>query len=610
MVTVNLLKAYKNEVLWISADDYLYSYDKERFYKHTNDAQLHNKLSRFSFSIKDIYPISATEVLLAESNALSIFKEGHVVYNSYLDDNIELRIEAIERESDSSFFLGTFNGLWTFCNKRFEYLGIRNPLLKERITDIVVYNKQGDYILGTKGSGLIVKNKDSIFQVTRSNGLSSNSITSMWMSGDELWVGTNNGLNLIDIRELGKASPRIAVMKKEHGLISNEITQLKGNDALIYIVTPAGLTIFDRDKYQPVQYNPPVYISRLSIMNQDTLPSDAYRLAYNQNFIVISYTGISFRDGGNLRYKYRLKGLDNEWVLTDNSEVEYAFLPPGKYHFEVIAINSDGQESVVPATLQFVILPPLWQKWWFILLVLLFVGALFFYLYSRRLRAISKEHALQSDLNWYRQQALSRQMDPHFVFNTLNSIQSYIIKNDRLASSQYLSKFARLMRLILNNSQNHAVPLSDEIAALNLYMELESLRFQHKFEYSINTDVSVDPETCYIPAFLIQPFVENSIWHGIMGLKSVGVIKINFKMAEGQLLCVIEDNGVGREKSFEMKGESELKKKSLGISLVKSRLNILNNYYGVHMSVNFTDLYNEDHSPAGTRVSINLPVIR
>lgn len=610
LATVNLLRAYKNEVLWINTEDYLYSYDKEHFYKHTNDAQLQNKLSRFSFSIKDIYPISATEVLLAESNALSILKEGHVVYNSYLDDNVELRIEAIERVSDSSFLLGTFNGLWTFCNKKFEYLGIRNPLLKERITDIIVYNNQGDYILGTKGSGLIVKNNDSIFQLTRSTGLSSNSITSMLISGHELWVGTNNGLNLIDIRELGKASPRIVILKKEHGLISNEITQLKGNDAQVYIVTPAGLTIFDRNKYQPVKYNPPIYVSGLSIMNRDTVPSDDYRLAYNQNFIVISYTGISFRDGGNLHYKYRLKGLDNEWVMTDNSEVEYAFLPPGKYQFEVLAINSDGQESLSPATLQFVILLPLWKKWWFILLVILFIGFLSYYLYSHRMRTIRKEHNLQSDLNWYRQQALSRQMDPHFVFNTLNSIQSYIIKNDRLASSQYLSKFARLMRLILNNSQNHAVPLSDEIAALNLYMELESLRFQNRFEFNISTDISVDPETCYIPAFLIQPFIENAIWHGIMALQTNGVINVNFKMEEGNLLCVIEDNGVGRKKSLEMKGESELKKKSLGISLVKSRLNILNNYYGVNMSVKFTDLYNADHSPAGTRVSLNLPIIK
>ena len=610
---VNILHAYKDEVLWLVTDDYLYSYDKSHFHKHINnysdEVSSVLKLSRFSFSIKNIYPISATEVLLAESNALSIFKDGKVVYNSFIDDNIELRIEAIAKGADSTYLLGTFNGLWTFCNSRFEYLGIESPLLKERITDIAVYNDRGDYILATKGSGIIVKTRDSILQISRLKGLSSNSVTSLLILGNTLWVGTNNGLNLIDLEELGKPSPHILVMKKEHGLISNEITQLKGNEAFVYIVTSAGVTIVDRAKYKPESYRPPIYISGLSIMKKDTSISDDYKLSYDHNFIIISYTGISFRDGGNLHYKYRLKGLSNEWVYTNNTEVEYAFLPPGNYQFEVLAINSDGEESPVSAAMQFVILPPFWKTWWFILLAILATATPLFFYISYRLRVIKKEHQLQNDLNWYRQQALTRQMDPHFVFNTLNSIQSYVIKNDRLASSQYLSKFARLMRLILNNSQNQAIPLSDEISALNLYMELESLRFQYKFEYSIETDASVDTENSYIPAFIIQPFIENAIWHGIMGLKTVGIININFVRDNGQLLCTVQDNGIGRVKSREMKVEGDIKRKSLGISLVQSRLKLLNDFYGVEMSFNFTDLYNDNATPAGTRVTINLPLI-
>lgn len=610
---VNMLRAYNDEVLWLVMDDYLYSYDKTHFHKHINNSYKKSnddlKSSRFSFSVKDLYPISATEVLLAETNALSVFKDGRVVYNSFIDDNIELRIEAIEKGADSTFLLGTINGLWAYSKSRFEYLGIQNPLLKQRITDIVVYNKHGDYILGTKGSGIIVKVGDSILQISRLKGLSSNSVSSLFLSGSHLWIGTNNGLNLISVKELGKPNPRILIMKKEQGLISNEITQLKGNEDFVYIVTTAGVTIIDRKKYKPKAYLPPIYISGLSIMKKDTLVSDDYKLSYDHNFIIISYTGISFRDGGNLQYKYRLKGLDDDWIYTNNTEVEYAFLPGGKYQFEVLAINSEGEESPESATMQFVILPPLWKTWWFVLLAILATATPLFFYISYRLRVIKKEHQLQNDLNWYRQQALTRQMDPHFVFNTLNSIQSYVIKNDRLASSQYLSKFARLMRLILNNSQNQAIPLSDEISALNLYMELESLRFQHKFEYSIETDASVDTENSYIPAFIIQPFIENAIWHGIMGLKTVGIININFVRDNGQLLCTVQDNGIGRVKSREMKVEGDIKRKSLGISLVQSRLKLLNDFYGVEMSFNFTDLYNDDATPAGTRVTINLPLI-
>jgi ligand-binding sensor domain-containing protein len=609
---IKLLKSFKNKLLWIITDDYVYSFDKNVYKKFINNFKridINSRGSRSIFNVKDIYPISESEILLGEARGLSILKDGDVIYNSFYNDNVELRIESIERETDSSFLLGSLNGLWRFTGSRYEFLGVGSPLLKQRITDIVAFGEKDKYILGTKGSGLVVSMNDTIKQISRLKGLSSNSITSLLITGNDLWVGTNSGLNLIDIRDIGKANPNIVVFKKEQGLISNEINQLAGNKDYIYIATNAGLTVFDRKKHNPVKYVPPVYINSVSIMKRDTLVADNYRLLYNQNFITISYYGISFRDGGNLLYKYRLKGLSDDWVTTNNLEVEYAFLPPGDYRFEVIAINSDGIESSAPAVLNFVILSPFWKTWWFILLSVLAIIAGSFMFYSYRLRQIKKEHALQNDTNWYRQQSLTRQMDPHFVFNTLNSIQSYIIKNDRMASSQYLSKFAKLMRLILNNSQKQAVPLSNEIAALNLYMELESLRFQQKFEFSIKCDSSVDTEASFIPAFLIQPFIENAIWHGIMGLKTIGIISVNFTKVAGQLICTIEDNGIGREKSKAMKSETEKARKSLGISLVESRLNLLNNFYGVDMKVVFTDLYADDKTPAGTRVVINLPII-
>lgn len=607
-----VLESWRDSLLWIGTNEYLYSYNGKKMTRFINNYKFieENTISsRKVFSLKDIGFMGSDKILLGESRGLSILKDGDVIYNSFYNDNVELRIESIERETDSSFLLGALNGLWRFTGSRYEFLGVGSPLLKQRITDIVAFGEKDKYILGTKGSGLVVSINDTIRQISRLNGLSSNSITSLLLTGNDLWIGTNGGLNLIDIRDIGKENPNVVVLKKEHGLISNEINQLAGNEDYIYIATNAGLTVFDRKKHKPVQYIPPVYINSISIMKRDTLVADNYRLSHNQNFITISYYGISFRDGGNLLYKYRLRGLSDEWVTTNNLEVEYAFLPSGDYMFEVVAINSDGNESLVPAKLHFVILSPFWKTWWFISLSVLAIIAVSYAYYAHRLRQLKKEHALQNDSNWYRQQSLTRQMDPHFVFNTLNSIQSYIIKNDRMASSQYLSKFAKLMRLILNNSQNQAIPLSNEIDALNLYMELESLRFHHKFEFSINYDSSVDIETSYIPAFLIQPFIENAIWHGIMGLKSIGIISVGFTKDAGQLICTIEDNGIGRAKSKAMKSETEEAKKSLGISLVESRLKLLNDFYGTNMKVVFTDLYAADKTPAGTRVVINLPII-
>jgi LytS/YehU family sensor histidine kinase len=225
------------------------------------------------------------------------------------------------------------------------------------------------------------------------------------------------------------------------------------------------------------------------------------------------------------------------------------------------------------------------------------------------MKQIRKEHGLRNDIDWYRQQALAKQMDPHFVFNTLNSIQSFIIKNDRLASSQYLSKFARLMRIILNSSQKQAVPLSDEISALSLYLELESLRFQQKFDFNLVVDPSIDSSACFIPAFLIQPFIENAIWHGIMGLKETGRIDIEFQKNRNQLTCIVEDNGIGRKRSMELKTAVPVTKQSYGIALVESRLALLNNLYDIDIKIRFVDLYNENGQPSGTRVIINLPLI-
>jgi LytS/YehU family sensor histidine kinase len=323
----------------------------------------------------------------------------------------------------------------------------------------------------------------------------------------------------------------------------------------------------------------------------------------------VSFNGISFRHGNNLEYRYRLKGLNDRWISTTNSQVDFAFLPPGQYEFQVYALAGVGLENPRPKSIQFIIHPPLWRTWWFLPLALLLLLSMIFGVYRRRLSQIKARHKLETSIDLYRQQSLTRQMDPHFVFNSLNSIQSYIIKNDRISASSYLSKFSKLMRLILSNSQSSDVLLQDEIHALNLYLELESLRFQHKFEYELRVDPDIDLNITYIPAFLIQPFVENAIWHGIMHLEEQGRITIDFIRNEDQIVCTIEDNGVGRLRSKAIKNETGRQRPSFGINLVESRLELLSGVYNMNMKVVFIDLQNEKGEAAGTQVIVNLPLI-
>jgi len=204
---------------------------------------------------------------------------------------------------------------------------------------------------------------------------------------------------------------------------------------------------------------------------------------------------------------------------------------------------------------------------------------------------------------------LRQQMNPHFIFNTLNSIQYYMYQNDKLATNTYLTKFSSLMRKILDNSTKTSIPLRDELDALTLYLDLERLRFKDKFNYEIYVDEEIDPLLYKVPTMLIQPYVENSICHGLMPKDENGVVKIGMKLNEDHIVCTIEDNGIGRQAAQERRKMKDPNHNSLGTRIVSSRLDLVNSLYGTSLNTVYTDLKNEQGEPEGTRVEIHIPVI-
>jgi tetratricopeptide (TPR) repeat protein len=204
---------------------------------------------------------------------------------------------------------------------------------------------------------------------------------------------------------------------------------------------------------------------------------------------------------------------------------------------------------------------------------------------------------------------LRQQMNPHFIFNTLNSIQYYMYQHDKLATNNYLTKFSSLMRKVLENSQHTAVPLRDELDALNLYLELEMIRFRDKFSYSINVDDEIDTLLYKVPTMLIQPYVENSICHGLMPGDIKGTLKIDLLLENEYISCIIEDNGIGREAALEKRKKSEKNHNSLGTQIVTSRLDLVNALYGTSLKTIYTDLKNDKGEPVGTRVEIQIPIL-
>jgi tetratricopeptide (TPR) repeat protein len=204
---------------------------------------------------------------------------------------------------------------------------------------------------------------------------------------------------------------------------------------------------------------------------------------------------------------------------------------------------------------------------------------------------------------------LRQQMNPHFIFNTLNSIQYYMYQHDKLATNIYLTKFSSLMRKVLENSQHTSIPLRDELDALNLYLELEMIRFKDKFYYEIKVDDEIDTILYKVPTMLIQPYVENSISHGLMPAEGKGRISINLKLENEYISCIIEDNGIGREAAQELKRKSENNHNSLGTQIVSSRLDLVNAMYGTSLKTIYTDLKNINGESEGTRVEIQIPII-
>jgi tetratricopeptide (TPR) repeat protein len=231
-------------------------------------------------------------------------------------------------------------------------------------------------------------------------------------------------------------------------------------------------------------------------------------------------------------------------------------------------------------------------------------------LYSRsRISAKKRISDMNHKIAEITQANLRQQMNPHFIFNTLNSIQYYMYQHDKLATNNYLTKFSSLMRKVLENSQHTSVPLRDELDALNLYLELEKIRFKDKFDYQITIDEEIDTILYKVPTMLIQPYVENSICHGLMPAEGKGMVKIDLELKKDYISCIIEDNGIGREAAQEKKMNSEKGHNSLGTQIVSSRLDLVNSLYGTSLQTIYTDLKNDKGEPEGTRVELHIPIL-
>ena len=512
-------------------------------------------------------------------------------------------------ENDSLRFIATAaSGLFEYKGGQLIFMGDKHAVLNNPINDIQRLGHD-TLIVSIAGRGTFIWTTDSLISLNEKYGLVYDEVYEMRVDKNgNAWLSTNNGL--VRFKIVNSEIVNYTRIDKIHGLPSNHVIGMELMDSVLWLSTTKGVCIINTNKIMLNKSPPLVEITRIKINEQDTLKHNHYDLNYTQNYIEIDYTGIAFKNAGKLDYQYQLEGLEETWQSTKSRFIRYHKINSGEYVFKLRASNEDGIWSA-PISFSFTVNPPFWFNPWFIALEILCLALLIFFIISwRENRQKEKAAHLRQEVEFRRKnvelelKALRSQMNPHFTFNTLNAIQQYILNHNSIEANDYLSNFAALIRKVLENSRHSTISLENEIHTLQMYLDMEVLRFPDKLTYFIDIDDQLEIDSIYIPPTLIQPFVENSIVHGIMNKEEGGKILISIKRENGKIKCIIEDDGVGREKAKKIRNSGFEKEDSLGMKISWERINLLKAYGDIGYDVNILDLKDDENKPIGTRVEL------
>lgn len=427
-----------------------------------------------------------------------------------------------------------------------------------------------------------------------------------------VWVSTAAGVGFL---KSGEQRFRFYGLSSGMNHFFQGLRFFNSDEGDFYILTPGKYCKVDNSKLEYSRTKPLAFIDKIKVYNKyinaGFSSENGISLKPGEDFFSIEFGSLDLTDQTDHRFAYKLEGWDKSWVDCGNRRfASYTNLNAGEYTFWVKVVNADGIWSE-PVKLKIHLRTFFYKQTWFSMVLILFFAGIIYALYLGRIRRIEKEEKIKTEfhrqLTESRMESLRSQMNPHFIFNSLNSINRYIISNDPKTSSLYLTRFAKLMRLVLDHSRHKTISLSSELEALKLYLELEAFRFEKKFSYSITVDNSIDAENIEVPPLIIQPFVENAIWHGLLHKSEPGELAVHINRIENDLQIAITDNGIGRQKSAEIQGSKHATRKSLGVKLTSERLGYQNEMAELP-DMEIVDLYNTDGSSAGTRVIIHINI--
>ena len=504
----------------------------------------------------------------------------------------------VRYDNENNLWFSNINGLYQFSSGHLEMLFRKNLLLTKRVNDIAEM-KDRTLVLATDGYGvLLIKNGQILNQVTQKQGLANNICKKLFIKDNAIWVVTNNGINRL-LRESNKIS--VEAFEYTNVLLKNDVNDLHIDTDTAYFATNKGLVYFYNKPTKQLQEPPKVLISAI-LINQEVVGLNGPKIVLDpsSSSITFRYNTIDFQNQ-EMGFRYRLKS-DANWTETKNRRIEFSSLSPGEYKFELCAKTNNSDWSK-PIFVEFTINSRFWQNIWFLGLIFLIAGVVFYKIavvITRQQKNKEQQRLLlKNKILMLEQRALQAMMNPHFVFNVMNSIQHYINTNDTSSANKILTGFARLIRKNMEICTKSSINLAEELSYLELYLSLEKKRFGEKFKYSVLVDPTIDLEETFLPSMLLQPYIENGIWHGIMPKEDGGEIKVCIdQIDDDYLLIQIIDDGIGIHNSF----KKEQSHDSKGMALTQERVNLLN-----QIEVNPIHIDIRQNGNSGTIVSIKIP---
>ena len=642
----------------------LYDVNAKRILKEWNTASSHNK-KKYSDIIKSAYsnniiatrdsaldfyntekgfirslPINASILCVMEDEAGNLWI-GHekgisfIKINTFSVQNYEPNFSGTDIEKNS--FGGSFpvlaikksnkDLLWLVCSKyglfsfniaghlfiphRQSYTGSFSTY--NRCSDLVIKNEDSIWVSTMAGISCYIPSQNKFTNYDMANGLKSTYIYSLGLDDhNNIWARGNADLFCFNTNT-----------KKIIGSKLNQQYDISCYQQKIYLENnklllghEAGFTIFNTTSFiKPINELPVAIISNCKINNtdfyfkRDSNSRFPERLNYNQNQVNFDLNAIEYNFPEAIEYNYKLEGLEKTWTNAGSKRsISYNHLSPGKYNFAFYVVNTRNKTKSKIAYWAFTIQPAWWQYWWFWpLLALLFAVSVIF-IARRRIKIIRQKEKQKTAVNKtmaeLETKMLRSQMNPHFIFNSLNSIQKYIWENKEEDAAEYLATFAKLMRAILENSRKETVTLKEEIDVMKMYVELEHRRSNGGFDYTIKADAGLLEKNVLIPPLIMQPFIENAIWHGLNKKNSKGNLSVLVYEENNKLICIIDDDGVGRGNNKEI---IFAEKKSLGIKITQQRIEKLIETTGQEATICILDKM-ENEKAAGTQVTITLPM--